>query len=75
MKKEKVSARSGVLHGILNKLHNCCALESCEAAKAEVPLVMFYPHVSDKAIEFEGETEDVVMITAVPHYKAAIRLS
>ena len=75
MKKEKVSAGSGVLHSVLNELHNCCALEACEAPEAEVALVVFNPHVSDKTVEFECEAEDVVMVAAVPHYKAAIRLS
>ena len=63
-----------MLHGVLNELHDGCALEACEASEAEVALVMLNPHMSDKAIEFEGETEDVVMIAAVPHNKAAIRL-
>ena len=35
---------------------------------------MFYPDVSDKAVQFEGEAEDVVLVTAVSHYKAAIWL-
>ena len=37
-------------------------------------LVMFYSDMPDKTIEFESEAEDVVMVTAVPHHKAAIRL-
>ena len=40
-----------------------------------VTLVMFYPHVPHKPIQFKGEAEYVVMITAVPHHKATIWLS
>ena len=35
---------------------------------------MFYSDVSDEAVEFEGETEDVVVVAAVPHHEAAVGL-
>ena len=34
---------------------------------------MFYSDVSDEAVEFEGETEDVVLVAAVSHHKAPVR--
>ena len=37
-------------------------------------MVMFYPDVPDEAVEFEGETEDVVLVAAVSHHKAPVRL-
>lgn len=36
-------------------------------------MVMFYSDVSDEAVEFEGETEDVVLVAAVSHHKAPVR--
>lgn len=74
VEEEQVSARPGVLHSILYEVHDCVAFKFCETAKAEVALVMFYSDMPDKTIEFESEAEDVVMVTAVPHHKAAIRL-
>ena len=74
MKKEQVSARSGVFNSILNEVNNCVALEASEASEAEVSLIMLDPDVSDETIEFECETEDVVMITGVSHHEATVRL-
>ena len=34
---------------------------------------MFYPDVSDEAVQFEGEAEDVVLVAAVSHHKAPVR--
>ena len=73
MKKEQVSARSGVFNSILNEVNNCVALEASEASEAEVSLIMLDPDVSDEAVEFECETEDVVMITGVSHHEATVR--
>ena len=33
---------------------------------------MLYPDMSDKAVQFEGETEDVVLVAAVSHHKAPV---
>ena len=73
MKKEQVSARSGVFNSILNEVNNCVALEASEASETEVSLIMLDPDVSDETIEFECETEDVVMITGVSHHEASVR--
>ena len=73
MKKEQVSARSGVFNSILNEVNNCVALEASEASEAEVSLIMLDPDVSDETVEFECETEDVVMIAGVSHHEATVR--
>ena len=45
-------------------------IESSELRRAT--LIVFYPDVSDEAVKFEGKTEDVVLVAAVSHYKAAV---
>ena len=46
---------------------------TCETSRV-VTLIMLYSDVSDKSVEFEGETEDVVVVAAVPHHEAAVWL-
>ena len=33
---------------------------------------MLYPNVSDEAVEFECEGEDVVVVRGVPHHEGAV---
>ena len=42
------------------------------SALRRATLIVFYPDVSDEAVQFEGEAEDVVLVAAVPHHKAAV---
>ena len=37
-------------------------------------LIVLDADVSDESIQFEGEAEYVVVVAAVPHYKASVRL-
>lgn len=37
-------------------------------------LIMFYPDMSNTAVEFKGEGEDVVVVTAVSHDERSVRL-
>lgn len=73
VKEEQVTPTARVLHCILNEVHYGVAVEFLQAAKAEVALVMFNAHVPYKAVELESQTEDVVLIRAVAHYKWTIR--
>mgnify|MGYP001232053477 FL=1 len=37
-------------------------------------LIVFDSDMSDKAVELEGEGEDVVMVRRVPHHEGTVRL-
>ena len=50
-------------------------MEYMQKYAVQPTLIMLYPYVSHKPIEFECEAEYVVMVRGVPHYEAAVRLS
>lgn len=51
-----------MFHGVFDEVDDGVAFELGERAEAEVPLIVFDPHVSNATVQFKGQGKYVMLI-------------
>lgn len=64
-----------MLDGVLDELHDGLTLEVGERAKAEVTLIVLDSYVAHQTVEFERQTEDVMVVGTVTDDEGTVRFT